>query len=67
MRSDRFVLERLLAICAYYIKNKQSDEISILGNILQQSYPWGFTYDNYLAHHSELREHCLIVKVWSGR
>lgn len=66
-RKDRCMLERLLGICVYYLKNKDSKDISILGNIFQQFYPWELSYEEYITNQSELSEMCPIVKVWNGR
>ena len=67
IRSDRCMLERLLAICAYYMNPKEPSEISILGNIHNQAFRWAFTYEEYLVHCSELRNLSHIVKAWNGR
>ena len=66
-RQDRCMLERLLGICVYYVKNKDSKDISILGSIFEQFYPWGLTYEEYITEHSKLSEMSPIIKVWNGR
>jgi len=72
IRSDRCMLERLIAICAYYMNNKEPSEISLLGSIHDQPFRWAFTYEEYILHYPEIRNPemrnvCQIVKVWNSR
>jgi hypothetical protein len=66
-RRDRCMLERLLGLCMYYVKNKDNTDISILGSIFKQHYRWELTYEEYIRDRLELNEMCPIVKVWNGR
>lgn len=67
LRAHRCMLERLIGICVYYAKNKNKEEVSLLGDIFQQWYSWGLTYDEYLLDYNKINKESAVVKVWNGR
>jgi hypothetical protein len=65
-RDHRCMFERLIAVICYYVKPKTKEEVSLLGNIFKQIYPWGTAYGEYLKN-KDLYDNIYIFKVWNTR
>lgn len=61
-RRLRMALERIFAICCY--DSTQVDP-PLCGDILQQPFPWGYTFSEYCRESTYST--CTLVKVWTGR
>lgn len=61
-RPLRMALERIFAICCYETTRVDPP---ICGDILNQPFPWGYTFETYCQESTYAG--CTLVKVWTGR
>ena len=65
-REHRCMFERLIAVLCYYVKPKTKEEISLMGDIFNQVYPWGTPYGEYLKNRDRY-DNVPIFKVCNAR
>jgi hypothetical protein len=65
-RDHRCMFERLIAVLCYYLKPKSMEEVSVMGDIFNQVYPWGTPYETYLINNANYND-VAIFKVWNAR